>query len=145
MIEGGKIMKRAYDENLMKQSLDTMIFPGEESLCPVYCIIKETGFFARPENLKSGFVSITNTGRILIAEMYFSQRKRYSYGLAYINKLKCKKNIFGQYEINATFLIDNKKNKISLQMAKSVYGGKFPNQSQNVDRMLGILEKYITE
>lgn len=144
MIEGGKIMKRAYDENLMNQTLATMIFPGEESLCPVYCIIKETGFFARPENLKNGFVSITNTGRVLVAERFFSQMKRYSYGLTYINNLKYKKNIFGQYEINATFLIENKKYKISLQMAKSVYVGKFPNQSQNIERMLGILDKYVT-
>ena len=145
MIEGGKIMKLAYDENLMKQSLDTMIFPGEDSLCPVYCIIKGTGFFARAQDMKSGFVSITNTGRILIAEMYFSQRKRYSYGLDYIKNLKYKKNIFGQYEINATFIIDNKKYMIILQMAKSVYGGKFPNQSYNIDKMLSILDRYKTE
>ena len=134
-----------YNEQVMKKELEVMLLPGEESLCPVYCIYKKSGFFARPQDMKSAFVTITNTGRLFLIQLFWSSMHRSAYALSCVKKLKYKKNIFGQYEIDATFAVQGQDVRIKLQMAPKMVGSNFPNQSIYVEKLLYILDRYVTD
>lgn len=133
-----------YNEDTMKEILSTMLLPGEESLCPIYGIYRRADFFARPQDMKSAFFSVTNTGRLLLVQVLLSGVHRSAYALSCVKKLKYKKNIFGQYEVDATFDVQGKNVRIRLQMAPKMVGNKFPNQSIHVEKFLYILDRYIT-
>lgn len=124
----------------MNEMLSPMLMAGEESLCPVYCGFPDTGFFARPGNLQTGFATITSGGRILFAKYnIFGQCTRGAYFFPAISKLKIRKNFAGQYVIDGTTLIDGKKRLFKFQIARKVFGCNFPCQEENAERFVSTL------
>ncbi len=133
-----------YTEAFMNTSLNQLLLPGEKNLCAVYCGFPDTGFFARPGTIKTGFLTCTDYDRLLIAKNYFGKFATGSFRLNSLKQLKIKKNLFGQQVIEAVFSTEQKDIKLKMQIAPKVFGVDFPNQKNHLDKLLEILQKYET-
>lgn len=133
------------NQQTMSLQLDTMLLPGEASLCPVYCIFKDTGFLSIGAITYWGFVTCTSGGRLLIAKSFINDCTRAACVLSQAKSLKIQKAPFGQYIITATFNNGKKDVKLRFQIAPKIAGCSFPDQSQNLETLLSILRNYETD
>lgn len=129
-----------FNHKYMNDLFDTMLLPGEKSLCPIYCGFPQTGFFAMGGKTVFGYATCTNSGRLLIARFFLGDCAKGSCTISRAKQMKIKKNIFGQYVINASFPGESKDIKLCIQAASKVYGCDFPDQSKNLETMLSILD-----
>lgn len=136
-------MASGWNHDNMNLALARLMLPGEQSLCPVYCMFKDTGFFARQNSMIMGYATCTNTGRFLYVQNRFGQWTMGACALKTATKIKMKKTIFGQMIIEIHFPTDKKKDAIvKIQVAPKIYGYNFPNQRVSFETMQMVLEKY---
>lgn len=133
-----------YNQEYMNSTFDTMLDSGEESICPVYCVFKQTGFWASNSRVSPGFVTFTSNGRLLVARSQLFDMVKRSVQLDNVKKMKIKKNLFGQYLVEAAFMDVNGDLRLKFQVAKKIMGAKFPNQEQNFEELISTLRQYET-
>lgn len=126
----------------MNGVLGGMLEPGEELLCPVYCVFKATGFFASNRSMILGYASYTSYGRLLFAKNIFGSWSKEAYFVSDATLLKAKKNIFGQYSAYAEFPGEKRKSAFKFQFSPKVMGCKLPNQENNAHELVEIITKY---
>lgn len=131
-----------YTEQEAQTFFSQMLMQDEVSKCPIYCIFLSTGFFASPYKNKWGYVTCTGHGRILIAMQTLTGWRTGSLDLRTAKKMKIKKNIAGQYVIEANFPTDKKDYIFKIQAARKVLGMNLPNQAEYVDRFVSMLRVY---
>ena len=131
-----------YTEQEAQTIFSQMLVQDEVSKCPIYCIFLSTGFFASPYKNKWGYVTCTNNGRILIAMQTVTGWRTGALDLRMAKKMKIKKNIAGQYVIEAAFPTDKKDYIFKIQAARKVLGMNLPNQAEYVDRFVSMLKVY---
>lgn len=132
-----------FTERNAAEIFGTMLFPNEKSLCPVYCTFGQTGFFADPEDVLTGYVTCTSNGRILFARKVLSEWAREAATLSAMDKLNVKKSIFGQYKVCAEFGTKSNKLKIMFQLSPKVQENiNMPNQKRNTGTLVDTLKKY---
>lgn len=130
-----------FDEQYAVNAFNTMLSYDEKSLCPIYCMFKETGFFANPSHMIVGFATITSCGRLLIARYFLVDGLvKNELAISMIKSCKIKKTLFGQYEVEMAFPTQKKDFKLRLQAAPKILGSNFPNQRQNLTQFISILE-----
>lgn len=131
-----------YNEKTMNEVLNAILLPEEENRCPVYCVFRDTGFFAG--NMQSGFITCTSNGRLLFARQYITCLDQGALSLSMIKKLKIKRTIFGQYAVSFVFFGEKKDIRLQVQISPWMFIGKdnFPNQARNIETLLSILRRY---
>ena len=135
-------MKFVFRQQDMCDVLDTMLYPDEVNVCPVYCVFGSTSLFERCKIVRVGFVSCTNTGRLLIAKDMVNRWVKESYMLHAIKEVKIRENLFGQYVIRLKLQGGEKDIKYKLQISPKIVGGNFEYQEQNLKRLVEMLSRY---
>ncbi len=133
-----------YNQEYMDSVFEPMLVSGEESLCPVYCVFKQTGFWASNSRVSPGFVTCTSDGRFFMARSQLFDMVKRSVILDNVKHMKIKKNLFGQYVIEATFMDVNGDLRLKFQVARKIWGAKLPNQERNFDELISTLRQYET-
>lgn len=132
-----------FTDDLMKKSLETF---GENYKYPVYASINcETGIFARRYKTDVGFMALTDSGKIIIAEYsaFGILKKRFVFSEQQLEKLKIKKvALLPVYRIKAVFMADGKKFRLYMNIAMQVTNGNFAEQEENAVNLMEILEKW---
>lgn len=133
-----------FNQQSMDSAIDQLLEHGEKSLCPVYCLFKKTGLLASNKTVQLGFATCTDGNRFLTLRAFplIGRLSPEVYYLDGVSSLVVTKNLFGQYIINAVFSNEEEKQRLRFQVGLKVAGGGFPDQRENLERMLSILEKY---
>lgn len=134
-----------YSQQQAETLFSGMLFPEEQSTCPVYCMFPSTGFFAKSTRFDVGFITCTTLGRILIAK---DRPGGWSYGslaLRGAKKLSIKKNFVGQTILSGDFIIDGKKYVFKAQIAPKVNNHDLPNQERNLERLIGTVMPFANQ
>lgn len=135
-----------YNEQTMNQIFNGMLWAGQESLCPVYCVFKLTNWGNLSGDMLMGYATCTSGGWLQLV-MYSSMQQFLNdpaptyatYEIALAKSIKIKKTIFGQYVIKMVFPTEKRDMKLRLQASPKVLGAYFPNQKKNLDKMVEIL------
>ncbi|MBQ1172269.1 MAG: hypothetical protein IIX48_06700 [Lachnospiraceae bacterium] len=133
--------KKKYNEIEMNNMLSQLLYPDESIVVAVYCVFLNNTFL-RYNSTSTGYIGVTDKKRLVGYKFQLVSDEGILKNLNDLKKIKIKKNIFGQYNVKTTFE-DYKKEKIIFQMSKKVVGNKFPNQEENVDKIISVLSSYI--
>ena len=133
---------KKYNDEEMNAALGELLIGGERLETAIYGVFKETGFFASIANgsfVIACYVGITDMGRFVYRKYGLITEGSNAYNMEDIVRIKIKPVIFGQKVITIVF-DDGKEHTVRFQFAPKVAGSKLPNQEQNAEKMLEILE-----
>lgn len=130
---------KKYTDEEMNAALEVLLIGGERLETAVYCVFKQTGFFASNRNIITGYVGITDMGRLVCCKYYMINDESAAYNMEDIVQIKIKPALLGQKIVTLVF-DDGKKRTVKFQLAPKVAGSKLPNQERNTEKMLEILE-----
>lgn len=130
---------KKYTDEEMNAALEKLLIGGERLETAVYCVFKATGFFESNRNITTGYVGITDMGRLVCCKYHMINDESAAYNMEDIVQIKIKPALLGQKIV--TLVFDNgKKRTVKFQLAPKVAGSKLPNQERNAEKMLEILE-----
>lgn len=130
---------KKYTDEEMNAALEKLLIGGERLETAVYCVFKQTGFFASNRNIITGYAGITDMGRLVCCKYYMINDESAAYNMEDIVQIKIKPAFLGQKIVTLVF-DDGKKRTVKFQLAPKVAGSKLPNQERNTEKMLEILE-----
>lgn len=130
---------KKYTDEEMNAVLGGLLIGGERLETAIYCLFKATGFWESNRDIITGYVGITDMGRLLCCKYHTFNDESAAYNMEDIVRIKIKPMIFGQKVITVVF-DDGKKHTVKFQLAPKVAGQKLPNQESNAEKMLEILE-----
>lgn len=130
---------KKYTDEEMNAALEKLLIGGERLETAVYCVFKQTGFFASNRNIITGYAGITDMGRLVCCKYYMINDESAAYNMEDIVQIKIKPALLGQKSVTLVF-DDGKKQTVKFQLAPKVAGSKLPNQERNTEKMLEILE-----
>ena len=130
---------KKYNDEEMNAALGELLIGGERLETAMYCLFKATGFFESNRDVITGYVGITDMGRFVYCKYHVINDEFAAYNMEDIVQIKMKSTLFGQKIITIVF-DDGKKHTVKFQFAPKVAGSKLPNQEQNAEKMLEILE-----
>lgn len=133
-------LAQVFNEAEMTRTLQPLLSEGETVEAAVYCIYKETGFWARSHNIITGYVGITDCDRLIGCKMGLLDRSALAFDLRCLEKIKLSGSLFGQKMVDLTFL-GVKKDRVKFQIAPKIYGDRFPDQEKNLKLLLERLEE----
>lgn len=122
--------------------IDSMLMPGEKSLCPVYSVFKPTSFFAGASSTYPGFITVTDRKRVLIVRHKIFSSDTAVYDLTTISNFKITNMPLKQKALSMVFLENGKKVKLKLQAAEKVIGNGFPEQADNLEHLIVLLSRH---
>lgn len=131
-------MTLKYSEPQMLSMLGALLLPGAKISTAVYCVYKQTGFFASNRNVIPGYIAICDNGQMIGFKMGILNTAAVSLDMEHITKIKIKKSFFGSKTVYIAFN-DGIKHELKFQISPKVYGVNFPNQQTNAQIMLDIL------
>lgn len=134
-------------EKHAEEIFSEMLAEGEKSVCTVNCAVVKTSNMHY--DLRSipfvCYASCTSGGRLLLAVFgadIFEEYSAKAFDISLLKNMKIKKKLFGEYRINAEFPMGNRSIKLEISVSPKVYNGGFPNQEENLEKMLEILRGY---
>ena len=116
--------------------LESSLRPGETLTAAAYCSFYQTGFFASNRNVEAGYIGLTDGGRLFGIRCSFLSTEHFSFEIAFLQKIKIKKALFGARNIN----IDGPEGEMRFAVMPKITGRKFPDQPENYQRILDALE-----
>lgn len=126
-----------------------MLYPGESCSGIIYCVFKPTGFFAGTtfNRINPGYAAVTSEERLLTIQTsstgyFLGKSSSAAYKIDSAEKLKVRKNIFGQYVFDCVFPVNGKKVKVKFQAARKVLGSEYSMQEENLEEILSVLTRY---
>ena len=131
-----------FTADFMKISLDGF---GENYKYPVFASIYcRSSFFSR-YRAKSGFVAVTDNGKILVAEYsVLGTEQKYIFSVNDLKRIKIKKlALMPIYSIKSVFKIERKTINLDMAVSLKVAGGNFPEQAENAVNLIGTLGNWI--
>lgn len=130
-----------FTDDFMRQSLDGF---GENYKYPVYASIDCRNSFFRSYNIKAGFVAITDTGKLLVAEYYaLGTEKKYIFSVNALKSLKIRKfPLLPIYSIKSVFIADGKKFRLYMGVSQKVTGCDLPEQAENAMNLIETLQNW---
>ncbi len=130
------------NEENMYETLNRLLYPGEKIEAAVYCVFRQTGFFASNRNSTYGYTALTSEGRLIGHKITWLNSVDFAADMKNLTKITVKESIFGFYTVHAFFELPEKR-QLKFWLHRKIYGGnKFPNQTKNADTMLDLLKKY---
>ena len=130
---------KKYNDEEMNAALGELLIGGERLETAMYCLFKATGFFESNRNVITGYVGVTDMGRFVYCKYGLVMDENAAYNMEDIVQIKIRPMILGNKIITIVFN-DGKKHTVKFQFAPKVAGSKLPNQEQNAEKMLEILE-----
>lgn len=94
---------KKYSDEEMNAALGELLIGGERLETAVYCIFKATGFFESNRNIVTGYVGITDMGRLLCCKYHIIGDQAAAYNMEDIVQIKIKPIIFGQKIVTLVF------------------------------------------
>lgn len=133
-----------FTDDFMIQSLDGF---GENYKYPVYASIDCRNSFFRSYNIKAGFVAITDTEKLLVAEYYaLGTEKKYIFSVNALKSLKIRKfPLLPIYSIKSVFISGNKKFRLYMGVSQKVTGNEFKEQAENSINLIETLRNWYTD
>ena len=130
-----------FTDDLMKKSLASF---GENYKYPVYVSIDCRNSFFRCYNTKAGFVAVTDTGKLLVAEYYvLGTEKKYIFPVQNLEKIKIRKLAFLPiYKIKTLFVDNGRKFRVDIMISLKVYGHEFTEQAENTVNLIKTLQNW---
>ena len=131
------VLTKKFDEDEMYRMLGELLYADESITTALYCVYKDTGFFASNRHVVPGYVALTDRDRLVGWKMDMFGTKPVSLDLGYLTKVKLTNWIFGN-KLVYLCTNDGRKNELKFQYVPSVLGSqaKFPNQERNSDILL---------
>ena len=131
------VLSKKFNEDEMLNMLGELLYTGESITAALYCIYKDTGFFASNRNVVPGYVALTDRNRLIGYKLNVFGTKPVSLELDYLTKIKITNWILGN-KIVYLCTNDGRKNELKFQYVPKVLGSqmKFPNQERNSDILL---------
>lgn len=130
---------KKYTDEEMNAALGELLIGDERLETAVYCLFKATGFFESNRDVITGYLGITDMGRLVYCKYHVINDESAAYNMEDIVQIKIRPMIFGQKIITIVF-DGGKKHTVKFQLAPKVAGSKLPNQERNAEKMLEILE-----
>lgn len=130
---------KKYNDEEMNAALGTLLIGGERLETAMYCLFKSTGFFASNRDIITGYIGVTDMGRVIGCKYGLVLDDNFAYNMEDIVQIKFKNMLLGQKIITIVF-DDGKKHTVKFQFAPKAAGSKLPNQERNAEKMLEILE-----
>ena len=90
---------KKYNDEEMNAALGEMLIGSEYLETAVYCVFKDTGFFASSRNVIMGYAGITDMGRLLCCKYRTVRDELVSYNMEDIIQIKIKPSLLGQKNI----------------------------------------------
>ncbi len=131
-----------YNEEEMMQILSRLLIAGESIKTALYCVYKQTGFFASNRNIIAGYVALTDNDRLIGMKFSTFGSEAVSQYMEYAKKITIKNYPFGQKVVHMIF-DDGKKQEVKIQLVPKVVGSKFPEQQKNFDIFMDELNSKI--
>ena len=131
------VLNKKFNEDEMLNMLSELLIGGESIIAALYCIYKDTGFFASNRNVVPGYIALTDRNRLIGYKMGVFGTKPVSLELEYLTKIKLTNWILGN-KIVYLCSNDGRKNELKFQYVPKVIGSqsKFPNQERNSEILL---------
>ncbi|MDE5991611.1 MAG: hypothetical protein K2G87_01025 [Oscillospiraceae bacterium] len=144
-------MKLSEQQKISEQHAEGIFAPmlseGEESICTVNCAVKTSNMRYDCQSIPFlCYASCTSGGRLLLAVFgadIFEEYSAKAFEISLLKSLKIKKRLFGEYRINAEFPMGNRSIWLEISVSPKVYNGGFPNQEENLEKMLEVLRGYV--
>ncbi|MBR6401274.1 MAG: hypothetical protein IKS17_08680 [Firmicutes bacterium] len=136
------IFDEPVNEANMYKTLGGLLFPDEKIECAIYCLFRQTGFFASNKNITYGYVALTSEQRLIGHKMTVLESLDFAEEMKQLTKITVKESIFGYCTVNA-FFETPQRHQLKFLIHRKIYGSSaFPNQTKNADTMLDLLKKY---
>ena len=143
-------MKLNEQQKLSEQHANEMFAPmlseGEKSVCTVICSVKTSNMRYDLQSIPFVcYASCTSGGRLLLAVFgadIFEEYSMKAFEISLLKNLKINKRLFGEYRVNAEFPVENRSIELEISIAPKAYNDGFPNQEENLEKMIEILRKY---
>lgn len=133
-------LAQAFNEAEMTRTLQSLLSEGETVESAVYCIYKATGFWASNRSIITGYAAITDRDRLIGWKEGLLSESAFALELKELQKVRISGTLFGQKKIHLIFFAEKKK-EVKFQAAFRVYGGRFPEQENNLKLLLERLEE----
>lgn len=131
-----------FTDDFMKKSL---AYFGEDYKYPVFASIYcRRGFLSR-YNAQTGFVAVTDSGKILVVEysVLCNTEKEYVFSEQNLEKIKIKKlKLIPVYNVKAIFKLNGKKFKLDITISQKVAGCDFAEQTENAVNFIETLKNW---
>lgn len=124
----------------------TMLSEGEESLCPIICGFNTNKFFAS-DDIFFGYATCTSRDRLLLIKYsisttgLFKGSQTEAYDITLIRKIKIREESLRKCIIKAELPTEKGYKKIKIETAPKTFVNGFPNQEENLEKMIEILNK----
>lgn len=124
-----------------------MLSEGEENLCPVSCGFNTKNFFAG-DDMFLGYATCTSRDRLLLikysisATGAFNGSQTEAYDISLIRKIEIREESLRKCIIKAELPTEKGYKKIRIETASNTFAKGFPNQEENLEKMLEILRKH---
>lgn len=128
-------LTQKFNEEEMMKLLGELLYADESIKAAVYCVYKDTGFFASSRHIITGYAAITDKGRFIGYKMDLVSTAAVSFDMQYLTKIKISNVILGQKMVHMEFN-NGKKEEVKFQLVPKVGGGKFPDQERYFEIML---------
>lgn len=133
------------DGKLMHASLQALCVPNETYYGAVYGMVgKISSWSTSPANNLYGFVAVTDKQRLLVTRFTLLgiSQGTMSIPLNLIKSVKIGKTIFGQNSVKLVIDNQGKDLKLNWTFANNVHAMGIPNQKENLDSLLLVLQRY---
>ena len=132
-----------FNEDEMQSVLSEQLLPGETLCAAIYCNFSDTGFLASRVPV-CGYLGITDRDRLIACQAHLTGTQFLTADLNFAKKLTVKTpllgSLFKQKEVYAECL-GERTVKLQFTVIRKVTGKKFPNQSENAETLLRLIEE----
>lgn len=135
------VLTQKFSEDEMYRALGTLLKPDEGIMAAIYCVYKDTGFFASSRHIMYGYAAITDQNRFVGFRSSFINTTALQFDMDNLIKLKISNALFGQKMVYAVFNDGFKSYKIKFQFSRKIYGVKFPHHTDNANILTTLLLK----
>lgn len=124
----------------------TMLSEDEESLCPIICGFNINKFFSG-DDIFFGYATCTSRDRLLLIKYsisttgLFKGSQTEACDITLIRKIKIREESLRKCIIKAELPTEKGYKKIKIETASKMFGKGFPNQEENLEKMIDILKK----
>lgn len=137
--------QKKLSEQHADEMLTQMLLEGEKSICTVICSVKTLNMRYDRSLPYVCYASCTSSGRLFLIVFGADIFEEYSvkaFEISLLKNLKINKRLFGEYRINADFPMKNRSIWLEISVSPKAYNGGFPNQAENLEKIIEILHKY---
>ena len=125
-----------FNSGEMFEMLESGLRPGETLIAAAYCAFHDTGFLASNRTVQTGYIGLSDSGRLFGIRAGFISAEHFSFEIAFLQKIRIKKMLFGARTVD----IDGPEGRLKFVINRKIAGSKFPDQPENFEKIISELE-----